>query len=114
MKIIEMSRELTAAERYHLTMSPAVQKMKNAKNQTISMSAWAVYIDTDKDGKEQTVLSILSDNGEIFATNSPTFINDFGRMTDLFHDAGEEVKAITVISGMSKAGREFITCVYAG
>lgn len=114
MKMLEMSRELSAAERYALTMSPAVQQMKKAKGETITISAWCIYQDVNKDGKENIILSILSESGEIHATNSPTFINDFTNMQELFRDAGEDVHAITVISGMSKAGREFITCVYAG
>lgn len=114
MKIITTSKELNAAQRYALTMSPAVQKMKNVVGTTITVDAWALYEDTNKDGKEQTILSVLSDNGEIFATNSPTFIDDFREMWELFNECGETVHAITVISGKSKNEREFITCVYAG
>lgn len=104
---------LSAAERYHLTLSPAVQKMKDAQDSTISVKAWALYNDTDKDGKEQEILSILTNDGEIYATNSRTFIDDFRKMWELFVECGEIVHNITVVSGMSKAGREFITCVYA-
>jgi hypothetical protein len=35
-------------------------------------------------------------------------------MVDVFAEDAIEVTAIEVISGTSKAGREFITCVYAG
>lgn len=103
---------LSAAERYHLSMSPAVQKMKEAVGNTINISAWALYKDVNKDNKEQTILSILSENGEVFATNSPTFINDFIKMWELFSDSGETVNEIAVISGKSKNDREYITCVY--
>jgi hypothetical protein len=34
-------------------------------------------------------------------------------MLDMFAGCGEAVTAIEVISGTSKAGREFITCAYA-
>lgn len=114
MQIINTSHELSAAERYFLTMSPAVRKMKDMKGETLSVKRWAFYRDTNKDGKEQEILSILDENGEIFATNSPTFIDDFFKMWELFRDAGETVNAIAVVSGTSKAGREFITCTFAG
>lgn len=114
MKIIMTSHELSATERYHLTMSPAVSKMKNSVGETIPVKSWALYNDTNRDGKEQEILSVLTNNGEIYATNSPTFIDDFLKMWNLFKDAGETVTAVNVISGTSKAGREFITCTFAG
>lgn len=114
MKIIEASKELTPKEIYNLTMSPAVQKMKSVVGQRIEISAWAVYEDVNKKtGEVQEVLSIITPEGEIFATNSPTFKEDFSDMHQLFRDMGEEVHAIAVSSGTSKAGREFITCVYS-
>lgn len=114
MRIIESSVELTAAQRYHLTKSPAVQKMKNCVGKTLNMEQWCMYIDSDKEGKEQRILSILTTDGEVYATNSPTFIDSFEEMQEIFTDAGEQVHAVNVISGTSKAGREYITCVYAG
>ena len=60
----------------------------------------------------QEVLAIMTPDGEIFATNSPTFKEDFFQMQELFQDMGETVHAISVISGISKAGREFISCAY--
>lgn len=114
MKIIEASKNLTPKEIYNLTMSPATQKMKSVIGQRIEISAWALYEDVDKkNGELQEVLSIITPEGEIFATNSLTFKEDFNDMFTLFRDMGEEVHAITVISGTSKAGREFITCTYS-
>lgn len=112
MKVIKTSRELSAKEQYFLTMAPSVQKMKDAVSQTIEVSAFCVYQDTNSKGDEQTILSIVTPENEVFATNSPTFIEDFQKMQDMFASCGEEVKAIKVISGKSKSDREFITCVY--
>lgn len=113
MTIVKTSKELSAAERYNLTMSPAIQKMKDFKGANVTISAWCVYEDADKDGKEQTILSILTKDGEIFATNSRTFVTDFIKMWELFEECGETVNSINVTSGFSKANREYITCVYA-
>ena len=104
--------QLSNRQLYDLTMSPKTQKMSSAKGSLIEIEAFCRYLDADKDGEAREVLSILTPDGEIFATNSATFMDDFDRMCDLFGPAS--VTAIEVISGTSKAGREFITCAYAG
>lgn len=114
MHIINSSANLTVKDMYHLTMNPNTAKMKDCKGQRIEFEAWAVYQDTNrKSGELMEILAIRTPEGETFATNSPTFINDFLSMWDLFYDMGETVKAIIVTSGTSKAGREFITCTYS-
>lgn len=113
MRIIKSNKELTTKERYKLTMDPTIGKMKDAIGSRLSIEAWAVYEDTNSDGKEQTILSILTKDGEVFATNSPTFLREFQRLNELFEDAGETVEAVEVVSGTSKNGREYITVTLA-
>lgn len=112
MNIIKTSKELTPQEIYQLTMSPEVQKMSDAESQIIEVGAWAVYEDENSKGELQTILAIKTPEGEIFATNSATFKEDFIKMNELFEGMGVTVNAIKVSSGTSKAGRKFITCVY--
>ena len=113
MKIINSSGNLTPKEIYCLTMSPKTQKMKDAIGSRIEIGAWASYEDFNKKSEEvQEVLAIMTPEGEIFATNSPTFKEDFFQMQELFQGMGETVHSISVISGTSNAGREFISCVY--
>lgn len=113
MKIIESSANLTPKEIYNLTMSPKTFKMKDAIGSRIEIEAWALYEDVNKkSGEIQEVLAIMTPDGEIFATNSPTFKDDFFQMQELFLGMGETVHAISVISGTSKAGREFVSCAY--
>lgn len=102
---------LTKKELYNLTMSPKTQKMTTAKGSILEVAAWCLYDDVDKEGEVRRVLSIQTPEGEIFATNSATFQDDFFRMVDLFDGV---VTTIEVISGTSKGGREFIDCAYAG
>jgi len=114
MKIINSSENLTAKDIYNLTRSPRSQKMRSAVDSRIEIDKWALYEDIDKrTGEVHEVLSIESPEGEIFATNSPTFKDDFLDMVSLFAEMGETVHAITVITGTSKAGREFVTCTYS-
>lgn len=100
-------------QRYDLTMSPKMQNMKLLKGSRLEVSAWCKYEDVDaKTNEVRPILSILSPEGEVYGTNSATFIADFESMVELFGEDGVDV--IEVISGTSKAGREFITCAYAG
>lgn len=114
MQIINSSANLTVKDIYALTMNPNTGKMKDHKGERIELAAWAVYQDVNrKTGEVQDILAIKTPEGETFATNSPTFINDFLSMMELFTSMGETVPAIVVSSGTSKAGREYITCVYS-
>lgn len=103
----------TKAQRYALTMSPKMRNMKELKGTVLDVKAWCKYEDIDAKTEElRPILSIMTPEGEVFGTNSPTFIDDWEKMTGLFGDDG--VEAVEVICGTSKAGREFITCAYAG
>lgn len=114
MKIIRSSENLTAKDVYNLTRNPRSQKMRSAVDSRIEVSKWALYEDINrKTGEPQEVLSIATPDGEVFTTNSPTFKDDFMDMQELFMDMGETVHAIMVITGTSKSGREFVTCVYS-
>ncbi len=98
---------------YALTMSPKMRNMKELKGSVLEVAAWCKYEDVDaKTGELRPILSIMSPEGEVFGTNSATFIDDFEKMADMFGADG--VDAVEIISGTSKAGREFITCAYAG
>ena len=114
MEILVSGGQLTTKDKYLLTMSPEVQKMKDAVSQVIEIKNWCKYKDVNSKGEEQIILSIATPEEEIFATNSPTFIEDFEKMNEVFEADGEHVNSIRVTSGKSKADREFITCVYAG
>lgn len=108
MIIIKTSKELTKRESYKLTMDPAIKKMKDFIGVQIDVAAYCLYKDmNDKDGKEVEVLSIMDKDGGVCATNSDTFKRDFQNIADLMD--GEDY-TIEIISGQSKAGREFITC----
>lgn len=108
--IIEKSRELNNQELYLLTMSPKADSVKNHVGERIEVSAWLEFEDVDKkSGEVHTVLSVLTPENEVYSTISPTFQSDFKDMAELFHNDF----SFEVISGTSKAGREFVTCALA-
>ena len=108
--IISKSRELSKQELYLLTMSPKSDSVKNHVGERIDVEAWLLFEDADKkSGEVHSVLSVLTPDNEVFSSISPTFQRDFLDMAELFHNDF----AFEVISGKSKAGREFVTCALA-
>lgn len=110
MEFIATNKELTKEEKYFLTKAQDVQKMTEAVDQILDLSAWAIYKDTNADGKEVELFAMLTEDGDKFATNSATFIGAFREILDIFEPA--EVKRLKVMSGTSKNNRTYITCAY--
>ena len=98
---------------YDLTKSPAIKKMSGIEGETRSIDCAVIYEDMKHDGEIQKILSIrCKESGEIFATNSPTFIQDFEDARDMMKEFNEEIHTIRVEGGTSRNGRHFISCVY--
>lgn len=115
MNITMKSGELTIMEQYQLTMSPKIRRIKDCVGQRFEVAKWCVYEDIDKkSGDTREILSMMSPEGEVFATNSDTFKNDFKDILYLLESAGmaETVFSLEVITGKSKAGRDFFTCAF--
>ena len=108
--IINKSRELSNQELYLLTMSPKADSVKNHVGERFDVSAWLLFEDVDKkSGEAHSVLSVLTPENEVVSSISPTFQSDFLDMAELFQNDF----AFEVISGKSKAGRDFVTCALA-
>lgn len=103
---------LTMKQLYDLTKSPEIQKVSDNDGMLVSVDAWALYEDTDKDGNVREILAILDNEVGTVATNSATFMRDFFEIIDMCTDCGSVVNHIKISSGTSKAGRKFYTCVY--
>ena len=110
--ITRSSDELTMKQLYDLTKSPEIQKVSDNEGALVQVDAWALYKDTDKEGKTREILSILDNEVGAVATNSASFIRDFMEIIEMSMDCGVEVQHVKISSGTSKAGRKFYTCVY--
>lgn len=111
MELLKTNKELSKKEIYFLTKAQDTQKMTEAADQTLELSAWAIYKDHNADGEEVELFAMRTVEGETFATNSQTFINAFRDILEVF-DA-EEVTKLKVMTGLSKNNRTYITCAYA-
>jgi len=110
MEFLATNKELTKEEKYFLTKAQDVQKMTEAVDQILDLSAWAIYKDKNADGEEVELFAMLTEDGDKFATNSATFIGAFREILDIFEP--EEVKRLKVMSGTSKNNRTYVTCAY--
>ena len=100
--------ELDQRSIYKMMKSPDVKKMSDADGSVLDVAAWISYTDTDsRTGEIKELLVIQTTDGEMFGTVSAVFQREFKDITKFF---GDDVGAIKVISGKSKAGRNFITC----
>ena len=98
---------------YDLTKSPAIKKMSSIEGEMHGIDCAVIYEDIKHDGEIQKILSFRSkDTGDIFATNSPTFIRDFEDARDMLVEFNEEIHTIRVDGGTSRNGRRFICCMY--
>jgi len=100
---------------YKLTKSPDVQKLKDAIDSTINVTAFCVYDDSKEGENEKIILTLLSDNGTVYGTNSKTALSNFEDITEFFmNDIENGGMKVAVKSSVSKNGREFIMLEYAG
>lgn len=114
MKIIKSSPEsLTMKQLYDLTKSPAIKKLSTMKGEELVIDSFCIYEDEKPDGTIITILSIKTDDGEMFATNSKTFTSDFLDILTMCAESGAPMpKKVAVLEGTSRAGRSYISCVY--
>ena len=96
---------------YKLMKSPEVKKMSEAEGSILEIDSWIHYNSPDREtGEIKEVIAIATPDGELFATISNTFREEFMDMVNYF---GSDLGAIKVIAGTSKAGRKYITCSIA-
>lgn len=94
---------------YKMMKSPDVKKMSDAEDSILEVKSWLKYSDVDsKTGEVKEILTLETVDGKMFGTVSDTFKREFEDMVSFF---GDDVGAIRVIGGTSKAGRKFITCM---
>lgn len=115
MNIINKSANVVSAfDLYKLVQSPERKKMTDIKGQTIELDKWVLYTEPDKDGKEMSMLSISTVDGNTYCTNSATFCRSFESAVATFAQFGEEFHSIQIVTGTSKNGRDYIDCVVVG
>ena len=115
MNILVKSGDMNMAELYRLTKSPEIAKLTSVKGQELELDKFIVYEDVNVDGTVTVVAAFETVEGELFATNSPTFTRDFLDIIAMCKEANAEYpRRIKVFPKIGKSGREYIQCVYIG
>ena len=103
------SRDLTLAEQYLLTISPAILSVNKLDDGTkIDVESYAVYNSVNEEtGESSEILAIMTKDKDVFATCSSTFKRSFFDMVLIF---GTDF-TLEKITGTSKAGRKYVNCI---
>ena len=101
MKVIAKSNNLKPQELYQMANGNDIKRMRDVAGQTLELAGWLIFEDEKPDGEVATIVTIRTTEGEMYATNSPTFRRSFESMTAFF----DSVDAIKVVSSTSKKGR---------
>lgn len=112
MTVKETSKELTNTEIYLMTKSPSIKTVNSVTDgDTLSVYAYLVFEDTNAKGQTSEMLSIMGtdSSGEqsVWTCQSETFKRNFYDLVDIFH---EDPFTIVKISGVTKAGKDFVNC----
>ena len=111
MEIIRKTEGLNSADLYALTKGNDVRKMADAKGEVLDVLKFVLYKDEDTNGNPMTVLAVETVGGAKYATNSKTFVRNFGDILAILDDGNEPMPTRYIVgSSRSKSNREYLTC----
>ena len=93
-------------EIYDLTRNPAIKKMSDAVGKQIGISALYLREEVNADGEIKEVVSIRDMTGDVYATNSKTFVTSLQQIISIGFP-----KIIEITNGTSRNGRKYIDVV---
>ena len=101
-------KQMDSKLKYDLMRSPKIQKLSLCKGQVLDVDAYVLREDANSEGEIVKVLSLRTPEGELYATNSNTFIREF----EAIIECAQPPFSIEVIDGVSRAGRHYVTCAW--
>lgn len=107
--IAKSETEMTKKDVFMLTKNQKIRTVKSLQDGAkINVNHWIKFEDVKEDsGEIVEILSIMDSDGECYATNSKSFKEMFADIVSIMD--GESF-TIEKIGGVSKAGRQFVTC----
>ena len=97
---------------YDMFQSPDRQGVKNCEEQEFHVDKYAVYTEENAKGNTVKLVTILTDEGTVMTTNSPSFIRTFSSIAELAEKSNVEHYVFQVKVAVSRNNREFITAKY--
>lgn len=113
MKIVTKSKEdFTKVELYRMTKSPSIVSVKALEDgATITPAGWLTFDDENARGETSHMLSIIGTDAfgqeMVWSCQSRTFKDNF---MDLWNMLDGEEFTLKKISGVTKAGRDYVNC----
>lgn len=107
MEIKRQNGNFGKGEMFNMTQGTEVGKLSDKVGETLRLDGWVLYEDLNASGSPQEVLVVREDNGELSATISATFIEQFIKLVDFM---GDESYSIKIVGKKSKNNRDYITC----
>lgn len=107
MEIKRQEGNFGKGELFNMTQGTEVGKLSDKVGETLQLDGWVLYEDLNSSGEPQQVLVVREGNGELSATISATFIEQFTKLVDFM---GDEYYAVKIVGKKSKNNRDYITC----
>lgn len=96
---------------YALTISTASRPLRDCVGQEVPVKAIAILEDIDgTTGEPVTFARIMDDDGNVYGTQSKSFIKALTAAWDYAERWKIGISAIKVLTGHSKNGRDYLTC----
>ena len=104
------NQEYNEIEKYLMTISPAIESMKNLSDgEKIPVKKYMLFEDVKENtGEAVEILSILTTDNKVYSAQSGTVKRSFN---DIVNIMGDKPFTIIKTSGKTKAGRDFINCI---
>ena len=107
-KITNTTKEFTPVEKYLLTVAPTIKTVKTLQDgDVINVAGYLEFIDEKEDGTTVELMSIITTDNDVYSTQSVTFKRSIKDIEAIMQFPFPVKK----ISGVSKAGRNFVDCV---
>lgn len=98
---------------YQMTQGAGIERMQDHNGEEITVENFVLYEDVKNSGEVMEILSIETAGDAIYATNSPTFKQNFLNIADICGGPSAMIgEKIQIRQGTSKAGRKFYTCTW--
>lgn len=104
------NQEYNEIEKYLMTISPAIESMKNLPDgEKIPVKKYMIFEDLKENtGEKVEILSILTQDNKVYSAQSATVKRSFN---DIVAIMGDKPFTIIKTSGKTKSNRDFINCI---
>lgn len=97
---------------YDMFESPDREAVKNSSGEIVTIHKFAIYEEYDNNGNVMRLLTMLTNDGNVYVTSSQAFIHTFERIAELAQRSHLDTFTVEFRKEKSKNNREYMTAVY--